>query len=560
MGLTTALYTGLSGINVNQARINTIGDNIANVNTTAFKGSRTLLQTQFSQTLSLGNAPSDTSGGTNPTQIGLGAVVGATQRNMNQGSIETTGIASDLALQGSGFFLIRRPNGQQVYTRDGSFTLSPDNRLVTANGAYVQGFGVDSSFNIVPGVVQDLTVPVGTLSLARATSLVQMDGDLSAAGTVSTQSSESDSQPLVAGGGGPATAGTALTDLRSGSNPGVPLFAAGNTITVRGVVKGDRELPPASFVVGTDGNTLGDFASWLQNTLGIQTGAGLPGNPGVTIENGELVVRSNAGEQNSIAISSDDILSDNPGVTQPFQFTQTAEANGSGVFTSFLVYDSLGTPVQVNLTYALEQLDGSGAVWRFYAEQANPDGTTRALGNGTVAFDVQGNVINTTGNQFSIYRSASGAASPLTFTVDMTGLHGLSTLQSNVVMAAQDGFPPGTLTNFGVGEDGSVIGIFSNGLTRTLGQVAVAVVPNPAGLVSDGQNTYLLGPNAGNPAILAPGQGSAGTILSGALELSNVDLSQEFIGLITSSTGFQAASRVITVSRDLLEQLLLVMR
>jgi flagellar hook protein FlgE len=560
MGLTTALYTGLSGINVNQSRINTIGDNIANVNTTAFKGSRTLFQTQFSQTLSLGNAPSDTSGGTNPTQIGLGAVVGATQRNMNQGSIETTGIASDLALQGSGFFLIRRPNGQQVYTRDGSFTLSPDNRLVTANGAYVQGFGVDSSFNIIPGVVQDLTVPVGTLSLARATSLVQMDGDLSAAGTVATQSSESVTQPLVAGGGGQAGAGTALTDLRSGSNPGVPLFAAGNTITVRGVVKGDRELPPADFVVGADGNTLGDFASWLQNTLGIQTGAGLPGNPGVTIENGALVVRSNAGEQNSITISSDDMLSDNPGVTQPFQFTQTAEATGSGVFTSFLVYDSLGTPVQVNLTYALEQLDGAGAVWRFYAEQANPDGTARALGTGTVAFDVQGNVINTTGNQFSIDRAAAGAASPLTFTVDMTGLHGLSTLQSNVVMAAQDGFPPGTLTNFGVGEDGSVIGIFSNGLTRTLGQVAVAVVPNPAGLVSDGQNTYLLGPNAGNPAILAPGQGSAGTILSGALELSNVDLSQEFIGLITSSTGFQASSRVITVSRDLLEQLLLVMR
>jgi len=216
--------------------------------------------------------------------------------------------------------------------------------------------------------------------------------------------------------------------------------------------------------------------------------------------------------------------------------------------------------VQVNLTYALEQLDGAGAVWRFYAEQANPDGTARALGTGTVAFDVQGNVINTTGNQFSIDRAAAGAASPLTFTVDMTGLHGLSTLQSNVVMAAQDGFPPGMLTNFGVGEDGSVMGIFSNGLTRTLGQVAVAVVPNPAGLVSDGQNTYLLGPNAGNPAILAPGQGSAGTILSGALELSNVDLSQEFIGLITSSTGFQASSRVITVSRDLLEQLLLVMR
>ena len=137
MGLTTAMYTGLSGLHVNQTRIATIGHNIANVNTTAFKGSRTLFQTQFSQIRSLGTPPSDVSGGTNPEQVGLGAVVGTTQRMTSQGSIETTGIASDLAINGTGFFVLRNADGRQVYTRDGSFSVDPLNRLVTMDGKVV---------------------------------------------------------------------------------------------------------------------------------------------------------------------------------------------------------------------------------------------------------------------------------------------------------------------------------------------------------------------------------------------------------------------------------------
>ena len=114
MGLTSAMYTGLSGINVNQVRIDAIGHNLANVNTTAFKGSRTLFQTQFSETLSHGNGPSDISGGVNPTQLGRGAVVGTIQRTFAPGSVEMTGINSDLAVEGAGFFVIRRPSGQQI--------------------------------------------------------------------------------------------------------------------------------------------------------------------------------------------------------------------------------------------------------------------------------------------------------------------------------------------------------------------------------------------------------------------------------------------------------------
>src|SRR5690606_35912499 len=111
-----------------------------------------------------------------------------------------------------------------------------------------------------------------------------------------------------------------------------------------------------------------------------------------------------------------------------------------------------------------------------------------------------------------------------------------------------------------IGQDGIINGTFSNGMTQTLGQVAVAVFPNAEGMLAEPDNNYAQGPNAGEPTITAPGLFGAGSVLSGALELSNVDLSAEFIGLITTSAGFQASSRVISTSSDMLDQLLLVIR
>lgn len=560
MGLTTAMYTGLTGLNVNQTRIETIGNNIANVNTNAFRGSRTLFQTQFYQILSMGTPPGTDSGGTNPMQIGHGAVVGTTQRTTTGGSLETTGLTSDLAIDGAGYFVVHSADGRRYFTRDGAFTLDASNQLVNPNGHLVQGYGVDANFNIIPGTTGNLVIPVGQDTIARATQNVIFDGDLSAASTAAIAGAAVTSQALVGGGGAPAAAGTALTDLRSAANPGVVLFANGDVITVSGVTKGGRELPARQFVVGTTGNSLGDFATWLQQQLGIDATAGLAGNPGVVIENGALVVRSNAGDELAIDIGNNDIMSNNPGAPLPLQFTQTAQAVGSGVFTSFTVYDSLGSPIQVNATFVLESTPNTGPVWRYYLESGEEDATVRALGTGTVAFDPEGNFVSATGNQFSLDRSGTGAVTPLAFTIDFSTVNGLSTQTSNVIMSDQDGYPPGTLTNFAIGVDGTITGIFSNGLARTLGQVAVATFTNEGGLVEQADNLYTVGPNSGNPLIGVPGQSGAGQVRSGTLELSNVDLAREFIGLITSSTAFQAASRVISTSNEMLDQLLMALR
>lgn len=560
MGLTTAMYTGLTGMNANQNRIDVIGHNISNVNTTAFKASRALFQSQFSQVLTAGSSPNDTLGGTNPTQIGKGVVMAVTQRDFNDGAIETTGITSDLAIQGGGLFVVQKPGAGQAYTRDGSFSVDSQNKLVSVDGYRVQGFGVDDQFNVIPAVLGDITIPLGSTTIARATQNVVMDGDLAADGTIATTGSRTESQALVDGGGGAATAGTALADLRDAANPGTPLFAADGVITISGITKGGRSMPDATFTVGTDGSTLGDFATWLQGVVGVNTSADAPAGAGVTIENGMVIVQSNPGEDNSIAISATAITSNNAADAVPFTFTQAQDADGSSIFTSFTVYDSLGTPVNLNVTFTLESTPDTGPVWRYYVEQASVSGPGRALGTSTIAFDTNGNFVSAAANQFNVDRSDTGAATPMTIALDFSGINGLSTTVSNVIMAEQDGFPPGTLQGFGVGQDGVISGAYSNGLSRPLGQVALAVFTNPEGLIADRDNLYLAGPNSGAATITAPGQFGAGQVLGGSLELSNVDLAREFIGLITSSTGFQAASRVISTSNDLLDQLLLVIR
>ena len=169
MGLTTAMFTGLSGLNTNQYRIDTIGDNIANVNTTAFKSSRAMFENQFSIMISAGSGPGATTGGTNPTQIGMGSALGSVQRNFQGGSIETTGVPTDMAVEGNGFFVIRTPNTDQAFTRDGTFALDANHMLVTADGFAVQGYGVDNDFNIVQTQLTDLEIPIGSMTTARAT-------------------------------------------------------------------------------------------------------------------------------------------------------------------------------------------------------------------------------------------------------------------------------------------------------------------------------------------------------------------------------------------------------
>src|SRR5262245_57975908 len=247
MGLTSALFTGLSGLDVNQTKLNVVGNNIANVNTVAFKASRALFKPQFYVTDSGGSPPGDEFGGSNPSQRGLGAAVAAIEKDWNNGAIEPTGKATDLAIEGDGFFVIQ--GAERRFTRDGSFGLNSANQLVTTSGDFVQGFAVDSDFNIVPGRLDNVTIPLGAMTSARATENAWLNGNLNASGDVAGGASILTSQPLVlVGGGGPPGTGDLLTDVASETDPLTGLFSVGQVLTLAGQ-KGGRDVAEATFTV-----------------------------------------------------------------------------------------------------------------------------------------------------------------------------------------------------------------------------------------------------------------------------------------------------------------------
>ena len=226
------------------------------------------------------------------------------------------------------------------------------------------------------------------------------------------------------------------------------------------------------------------------------------------------------------------------------------------VHTTFIGYDSLGTPVAVDITAVLEQKADTGNVWRFYATSGDDSDPDLALGTGTLTFNSQGQLTASTGTTLSIDRANTGAGSPLVIGLDFEKLTSLTSRDSNLISTHQDGSQRGTLDTFSIGTDGTVVGSFSNGQTRTLGQVAVATFANNRGLVDKGANMFVPGGDSGDPLISAAMELGSGAIRSGTLEQSNVDLSEEFVNMIISSTGFSASSRVITTSDRLITELL----
>jgi len=182
MALTGAMYTGVSGLSVNQTWLNVIGNNIANSNTTGFKSSRTQFKPQFYVTDSPGSAPDTNFGGSNPSQEGLGAVLASIEKNFNPGAIQSTGQPTDMAIDGDGFFVVK--GSSQLYTRDGNFTLNSNHELVTGDGQFVQGYGADTNGVVQSGALTNIVVPLGANQVAKATQDASMQGNLNASGTV----------------------------------------------------------------------------------------------------------------------------------------------------------------------------------------------------------------------------------------------------------------------------------------------------------------------------------------------------------------------------------------
>ena len=577
MASTTALFTGLSGLNAHARKLDVIGNNVANVNTTAFKSSKMMFESLFSRNFSFGSSPSEVMGGTNPRQVGNGVAVAGIQRNFNNGAFTATGDLRDMAIDGSGFFVVER-EGQRFFTRAGSFRQDPEDNLITVGGERLLGYMADENFNIQQGELVPINIPIGKRTIAEATQNAVIAGNLNSEGDIATRGSlisilADATNGLSAVGGGFITAGTALADVEDPGAPGsgTPAFTVGETLRLSGATKGDTRLPDAELEI-TPGVTVQDLMDFLTAAMGIQqTGGTNPdgSTPGITVDpaTGVITVVGNTGVENDLRIRPGDlVVLDTDGVSRgpAFNTDKTQEADGESVRTTMVIYDSLGASVSFDVTMVLEETPNSGPVWRYYLESEDDSDMAIALGNGVLRFNTQGQIDE--GNSeisVTIDRNETGANQPLSFTLSFDDSAGqLTSTASRSAMQGVfwDGLPPGTLNAFGVGDDGTIVGRFSNGATRTLGKVALANFTNPEGLIDAGGNLFETGPNSGPPIIANPGTLGSGLIIAGALEMSNVDLGEEFTQMILTSTGYSASSRVIRTADELMQQLLVLGR
>lgn len=346
--------------------------------------------------------------------------------------------------------------------------------------------------------------------------------------------------------------------------------------------KGDRLLETKTFTV-TATSTVQDLLGFMKDSLGIVSDSGdstnpilaslnqIPGEggtiqPNAYISNGALRFVSNTGVDNGVTIdlTSFRLRDANGTVTTPnLGFGTVQEAKGQSAVTDFIAYDSLGLPVRMRLTATMESRTDQQTVYRWYADSADNMERGSAditVGTGLIYFDGNGNFISASNNVVAVDRTGLPSTKPLQFSLDFTALSGLAADKASLAASRQDGSPPGVLTSYVIGEDGIIRGVFSNGISRDLGQIRLARFSNPGGLEQRGQNLFAQGINTGLPIEGGPSENGLGTISAGALELSNTDVGGDLVTLVLASTQYRSNARVITATQQLFDELLNIRR
>jgi flagellar hook protein FlgE len=283
---------------------------------------------------------------------------------------------------------------------------------------------------------------------------------------------------------------------------------------------------------------------------------------GSVLANGRIQIVSNNGVDNAVTIPlSSFVLTPTAGggnTTPSVNFFEFQKAKGQTAVSDFVAYDSLGIPVNVRVTADLESQNSTSTVYRWFADSADNQpisGVGTTVGTGLITFDGNGNVVSVSNSTVSIQRSQTPSQT-LQFNLNFSQLSGLSASKATLTTSGQDGSGAGTLSSYNINGDGTISGVFTNGVTRTLGQIQLARFTNPNGLEQRGQNNYAAGVNSGLPIQGSPGSQGIGSIVSGALEQSNTDVGTNLINLILASTQYQGNTRVVSTVNTLFNDLL----
>lgn len=631
------LFSGVSGLKNHQTRMDVIANNIANVNTAGFKGSRVTFQDILSQSLSAASSPQGDRGGTNPQQIGLGMGLSSIDTNFNNGSIQATGKNTDLCISNAGFFILGAGNTKS-YSRSGAFEFDTEgNYGVPGSGLHVQGWMADELGNInTSGQVGDIKVQKGQTMPAKATDSVSYGKNLSAEAKYATTNVKetykyTDQAPKPAIGdpstpyGGQLTNGkvTNVTeskwdityrgsfsetilptgaDLISSTETEWSLKASGVVITVTPPIVG-ADLGNGYIVQGVNptGN-LNEYTVTLEKVVTTIK----PTNPPATndtpptgytltgvvdgVINGApskwMAVRekvsADAGNKPSIGTPLPGFAGYEVFKTEASKWditceatskhrTQPGEAAGettlaSGVVqtltldpatvktTKVTAYDSQGVKHELDVNFT--KIDDNE--WTVTGNAETSTGYPIQGLNYTLKFNEDGTLLSVDPTDSPISFSP-GQAAPVSIKMDFSAITQFAG-ETTAQVSEYTGYPAGSLNGVDIDSAGTLIGKFTNGKTQNLAQVALATFNNPAGLTKDGNSLYSESNNSGVPQISTANNGGAGSLTPNSLEMSNVDVSEEFSNMIVTQRGFQSNSKIITVSDEMLETLMSMKR
>ena len=572
-----AMFSGVSGLQAHQSKMNVIGNNIANVNTTGFKSGQVSFQDQLSQTLRNATGPGGSSGlgGTNPTQVGLGVAVGAMKTNESQGNLQSTGNQTDLAVSGQGYFVVSDGNGVS-YTRDGSFELDSNGDIVnSATGVKLLGYQADAFGNVdTSGPINansTMRVPIGMLTDARKTQNISFSGNLNASAALSSTQVDFT---------GNLSSAAVAADQVSSTN--TVFDSLGNAHTVETIFSNPNNSPsgagtPAGSTQSWDVQIKVDSASVYNSAAGkskiykvgsafefadatgTSLGSALNLNGGSSLNNSTQVPGKNGAAAFSLSLNYNALTSTaSTGSLNGVADGQTGASPSWG--SSINIYDSLGVGHLITMKYTRASLgvtppQGATTSWNWTAmENGQALGSSTTGSNTPLYFGSNGQLVGGASQTITI-TPTDGSISPFSVILNNNAITQLSS-DSTAIAKTQDGYGVGTLQSFSISSNGMVNSVFTSGQTRSLGQIALASFSNPSGLEKLGNNMYRGTDNSGTAVVGVPNQSGRGKINPGYLEMSNVDLSSEFTNLIITQRGFQANSKIVTVIDELLQEVI----
>lgn len=490
-----SLYSGVSGLQNHQVRMDVIGNNISNVNTTGFKKGRVNFQDMLSQTLSGAAKPTDNIGGVNAKQVGLGMMIASIDTLHTQGSLQSTGNKLDLAIAGNGFFMLK-DGDKAFYTRAGVFGLDKDGLLVNpGTGLRVQGWtakDVGGEYLIRsaedPG---DIILPMYSKDPAKATQNVDFKCNL------------------------------------------------------------DQTFPEIADFATFDGLTEGEQMknSWV-SSINIYDNFGNP------IEARFTFIKTGTNQWQS-RVDMFRIDPDNP--KEKIQI----EAGNYNLSTSAL--DGTGADGVMGQNEFTLNFNNLGQIISVTDQGGDTRGGEAAPGADPITGELNiGLTLNMPTGDENLQNQQ------INFQVNMGEIgkvrteEGVGVTQFSSDFSTkpfrQDGYSMGYLEDIKVDNTGAITGVYSNGNNRILAQVAVANFSNPRGLEKVGETNFVYSNNSGLPDIGVAGSVGKGKIIAGTLEMSNVDLAEQFTDMIVTQRGFQANSKTIQTTDQMLQELMSLKR